>query len=1261
MNYTVVYRFHVENFVRRNLALIVLIYSTSLISPPLHAATCPVANPSIPVAHCEALVELYESTNGPNWNTDSNEGAWNSQTDPCEWEGISCASGNSASQVVSIELVEKGLNGPVPGSIGNLTDLQFLDLSFNDLTGSIPAEIGNFSNLLNLDLAENELTGSIPVEIGNLSNLEFLGVSDNELNGPIPKSIGNLNKLQFLFLRYNNLTGAIPAEIGNLSKLQWLGLNSNKLSGPIPIKMGNLSTLEILGLSDNELTGGIPAELGKLSNLQELRLHRNDLTGPIPASIGNLANLQELILAGNNLTGSIPAELGNLANLDELSLNDNNLTGSIPVQIANLANLEQLWIEQNNLTGPIPAELGNLSNLRRLVLNDNELTGPIPAELVKLVNLRDLSLSNNNLTGSIPAEIGNLVNLWELHLSNNNLTGSIPINIAGLTNLRQLSMSGNNLTGAIPAELGNLSNLRKLELNDNELTGSIPAELANLSNLTSLVLSGNELTGAGCVARSEAKLISFLEFIDPLWTISCKPPVAQSDWGVTYQYAPIVINVLENDLNLIDDVVSVSIVTAPSFGTATVGANNLISYVPAAVFSPYDNFVYAVDNGIAGRDTATVTLSFVASNNVPVANNDSIQTKQDTAVRINVLANDTDADEDELSVTDISQPASNGMTAVGADSQITYTPNAQFTGDDSFEYTISDSSGASAIATVRVNVIADNVVPGIGVGRSIPTDGLVAHFETDTGLTTSANGQVVSWADQSDKENNLIASGDPTQITDVLNGQSVIDFDGAGDFLKNTAPLNSFPLAAQNRTVYMVANYRGNTGGFGYGNSSPNEAFGLSTSRYGDLRVNAYGYEVHDKVSPMSGTDAGWIIQSARVESNRLVHSVNGESIDTAARTYSTSDGGLVLGADLDQMPATDMQVAALLVYDRALSADDELALLAYLNEKYFGADPNANAAPIANDDVAETVAGGTVVVNVLRNDTDDVALAVNKVIILPGRGVNGTLTDNANGTISYTHDNSNRARVRFSYTVQDDQGLVSNEATVTVTITNVAEPLSVPQTGLVAHFETDSGVQRDAAGVVTGWIDQSDQANDLLAQSNPRLIADVLNNQAVIDFDGRGDALVRAATLNSFPFANQDRTVYMVANYQSTRGGFGYGSSELNQAFGLSASRYDLLRVKAYGYQGPDKISAMSGTDAGWIIQSARVANDMLEHSVDGLLIDTANHVYETTGNRLVLGADIDQMPAVKMQIAAVLVYNRALTSDEQQTLQSYLEEKYF
>ena len=499
------------------------------------------------VEDCETLVTIrnHFTSNPANAHIFRFAGRrWPNPFSPVDKGGMVRLGSDDRVSSFHISNIGEELKGPIPAELGNLTDLEVLDLANTLLTGPIPAELGNLTNLKVLDLGEEILhagpdkyryrpvrRGEIPAELGNLTNLEVLVLHGNQLTGEIPAELGNLTNLKQLSLDGNQLTGEIPAELGNLTNLGpisynygiyfdyygGLHLNSNQLTGEIPAELGNLTKLEDLFLYENQLTGEIPAELANLTKLEDLLLYENQLTGEIPAELGHLPKLERLDLSGNQLT-SIPAELGDLTltkwldppGLGRLDLSGNQLT-SIPAELANLPNLRNLDLSGNQLTS-IPTELANLPNLQSLDLSGNQLTS-IPAELANLPNLQSLDLSGNQLA-SIPTWLANLTNLEWLYLPDSKLA-SIPAWLANFTNLSRLGISGSQLT-SIPAWLGDLTNLEWLDLSRNQLTSiptwlanlplgnldlsgnqltSIPAELANLTELWRLYLSDNQLTG----------------------------------------------------------------------------------------------------------------------------------------------------------------------------------------------------------------------------------------------------------------------------------------------------------------------------------------------------------------------------------------------------------------------------------------------------------------------------------------------------------------------------------------------------------------------------------------------------------------------------------------------------------------------------------------------------------------------------------------------------------------------------------------------
>ncbi|WP_416867599.1 MAG: T9SS type A sorting domain-containing protein [Imperialibacter sp.] len=336
-----------------------------------------------------ALVALYNSTDGPNWT--NNSGWLEEGVDVKDWFGVTAG----LERVREIALPDNGLSGDIPALIGSLTAMHTLDLQNNSLTGNIPTEISGLDKLQILYLSRNQLSGDIPTEIGELNNLVHLQLSSNQLSGSIPVEIGNLASLIGLWLYSNQLSGEIPKEIGDLSDLLILNLSFNQLSGAIPVEIGQLSSLTALWVNSNQLAGEIPKEIGSLSDLRSLYLSSNQLSGSIPREIGNISDLQELSLYSNQLSGNIPKEIGNLSSLQSLDFEGNQLSGTIPPEIGNLTNLTTLWLNDNSLFGSFPSEFGNLSNLGYLNVGFNSISGPLP---MSLTNLDNLAINSNSFS-----------------------------------------------------------------------------------------------------------------------------------------------------------------------------------------------------------------------------------------------------------------------------------------------------------------------------------------------------------------------------------------------------------------------------------------------------------------------------------------------------------------------------------------------------------------------------------------------------------------------------------------------------------------------------------------------------------------------------------------------------------------------------------------------------------------------------------------------------------------------------------------------
>nr|XP_043638587.1 phytosulfokine receptor 1 [Erigeron canadensis] len=189
------------------------------------------------------------------------------------------------------------LTGSIPSWLNGLTQLQLLDLSWNQLTGSIPSYLGDFKNLFYLDLSNNSLSGEIPK---SLTQLQSLISRDISLEEPSP---------DFAFFKKLNISGRGIAKQYNqiMSFPPSIDLSSNLFTGPIWPEFGNLRKLHVLDLKHNSLSGLIPSSLSGMRSIETLDLSYNSLTGTIPPSLVGLSFLSKFSVAYNNLTGVIPS------------------------------------------------------------------------------------------------------------------------------------------------------------------------------------------------------------------------------------------------------------------------------------------------------------------------------------------------------------------------------------------------------------------------------------------------------------------------------------------------------------------------------------------------------------------------------------------------------------------------------------------------------------------------------------------------------------------------------------------------------------------------------------------------------------------------------------------------------------------------------------------------------------------------------------------------------------------------------------------
>ncbi|KAK8624757.1 hypothetical protein V6N13_089644 [Hibiscus sabdariffa] len=178
-------------------------------------------------AEGDALSALKNSVTDPNSVLQS----WDATlVNPCTWFHVTC---NNENSVTRVDLGNANLSGPLVAQLGQLPNLQYLELYANNISGTIPEDFGNLTSLVSLDLYSNALIGDIPTTLGKLAKLRFLRLNNNTLTGQIPRSLTAIMSLQVLDLSNNKLVGDIPVN-GSFSLFTPISFFNNSLNIPPP-------------------------------------------------------------------------------------------------------------------------------------------------------------------------------------------------------------------------------------------------------------------------------------------------------------------------------------------------------------------------------------------------------------------------------------------------------------------------------------------------------------------------------------------------------------------------------------------------------------------------------------------------------------------------------------------------------------------------------------------------------------------------------------------------------------------------------------------------------------------------------------------------------------------------------------------------------------------------------------------------------------------------------------------------------------------
>ncbi|WP_156490889.1 tandem-95 repeat protein, partial [Marinomonas atlantica] len=467
-------------------------------------------------------------------------------------------------------------------------------------------------------------------------------------------------------------------------------------------------------------------------------------------------------------------------------------------------------------------------------------------------------------------------------------------------------------------------------------------------------------------------------------------PVAVDDTASTSEDTVVTIDVLANDTDLDGDTLTITDVSVPEAQGTVAIVDGKVQFTPADNFNGDATISYTITDGTA-TDSAEVTVTVDAVNDGPVAVDDTASTNEDTVVTIDVLANDTDLDGDTLTITEASVPAEQGTVAI-VDGKVQFTPAANFNGEATISYTITDGTATDS-ADVTVTVAPQN-------------DGPVAVDDTAS------------------------TSEDTVVTIDVLANDTDLDGD--------TLTITEASVPAEQGTVAIVD---------GKVQFTPADNFnGDATISYtitdGTATDSAEVTVTVDAVNdgPVAVDDTASTSEDTVVTIDVLANDtdLDGDTLTITDVSVPEAQGTVaIVDGKVQFTPADNFNGDATISYTitdgTATDSADVTVTVAPQND-----------GPVAVDDTASTSEDTVVTIDVLANDTDldGDTLTITEASVPAEQGTVAIV----DGKVQFTPADNFNGDATISYTITDGTATDSAEVTVTVDAVNDG-PVAVDDT----------------------------------------------------------------------------------------------------------------------------------------------------------------------------------------------------------------------
>jgi len=482
------------------------------------------------------------------------------------------------------------------------------------------------------------------------------------------------------------------------------------------------------------------------------------------------------------------------------------------------------------------------------------------------------------------------------------------------------------------------------------------------------------------------------------------PPIANNDTYITLINQQLIVDapgIIKNDDDPDNNLINLSavLITDVNNGTLNFSSNGSFQYMPDINFNGNDNFTYQLFDGISLSNIATVTIVVIEENIPPIANNDQWNTTRNMIRTISapgVLGNDNDPEGGMLSAVLISN-VSHGYLQLYSNGSFYYIPDLDWWGNDSFTYQAYDGLNYSNTATVNITVFLENFAP-------------IAYNDTYYGvenfwLNITSPGTLYNDIDYDESPDDLTM----IIIETVSHGNLDNNSDGSFQYLPspNWNGIDQFTYQAFDGQDYS----------------------NIATVR---LIIES------DNIAPITINDTYLVNEDTLLNVNQPGVLSNDIDIDGPNALTAVCIDSVSYGT-FDFFENGSFNYIA----NENWNGIDQFTYQAYDGQSYspltfvFITVSNVNDLPIAINDTTDMIINTSCTYNISENDMDvDNNIDYSSIVITQNSG-NGNVITHSNGTITYTPNSGYDGIDTLRYTIADDDGGVSNEATVTINVSS--------------------------------------------------------------------------------------------------------------------------------------------------------------------------------------------------------------------------------